>query len=215
MTQSHKCRLSLLSGLTCLLAVACTSAPVQEMSDARQAVAAARAAGAAQRTPDQLNAAEQNLRQAQEQLQQYRYSEARKRAKEAKEQAVQARRETVAQQHHEQQRAAEVAIAETRLTMQVTAALDGQLSDTENLLKSAEAALRLDDYAKAEKQAAAAKQQALQARNQAYLEKARNLVNAAKLRHHLSPRQHVLVKNAEAALKSNKGEQAYALINSL
>ena len=215
MMQSIKCRLSLLYGVACLLTVACTSAPVQEMSDARQAVAAARAAGAAQRTPDQFNAAEQSLRQAQEQLQQYRYSEARKRAEVAKEQAVQARREAVAQQQHEQRRTAEVAIAEARQTMLVTAALGGQLRDTENLLKSAEAALQLDDYAKAEEQATAAKQQALLDLNQTYMEKASNLVDAVKSRHNLSARQRMILKNAEAALKNHKGEQAYAFISTL
>lgn len=215
MTRFHKCRLSLLSGLACLLVVACASAPVQEMSDARQAVAAARNAGAAQRTPDQLNTAEQSLREAQEQLQQYRYRDARKRAMAAKEQAVQALRETVAQEHNEQRRLAEVAIAEARQTIKAIAALDGQLRVTENLVKSAEAALQMDDYAKAQKEAVAAKEQALLALNQAYMEKARIQVMAIKSRRALSAELRAMLRKAEAALKNNNGKQAYELSKSL
>ena len=101
MTQRNTYRLSLLTGMACLFAVACTSAPVQEMSDARQAVAAARDAGAAKDSPTQFKAAEQYLQQAQDLLQHYRYREARKSAKLAKAQAVQARQEAVAHQHTE------------------------------------------------------------------------------------------------------------------
>ena len=75
-----------------LAAVACTTAgpPVQEMSDARQAIAAAREAGAATYAGEGLRAAESHLAQAESQLQQHLYRDARKLALGAKESAIEA-----------------------------------------------------------------------------------------------------------------------------
>jgi len=69
---------------------ACSSAPVQEMSDARQAVTAAEAAGAAQYAPDTLNQARELLLSAQEKLDRKRFSDARRDAREAKKHALEA-----------------------------------------------------------------------------------------------------------------------------
>lgn len=63
---------------------ACAGAPVQEMSDARQAIAAARAAGAPARSPDQYNAAQGAIERAEADLQQHDYGQARREAVEAK-----------------------------------------------------------------------------------------------------------------------------------
>jgi len=69
---------------------ACSSAPVQEMSDARQAVTAAEAAGAAQYAPDTLKQAQALLLSAQEKLDRKHFSDARRDAKEAKKHALEA-----------------------------------------------------------------------------------------------------------------------------
>lgn len=76
----------------CLLAVgACATAPpVQEMSDARQAIAAAREAGAATYAGAGLLSAETRLAEAEAQLQQRMYWDAKRLAEGAKESAVDA-----------------------------------------------------------------------------------------------------------------------------
>lgn len=204
-----------LAGIVAWLAVGCTTAPVQEMSDARQAIAAAHDADAARRTPELLNSAEHSLQDAQLQLKNYFYTEARKRANAAKAQAVQARREAEAQQHVEQQHAAQLAIAAAQRAIHDAAALEGLWRDTESVLKSAETAMQSGDYAHAQAQAGVAEQQALLASNQAYLEKARYLINTTKSRHHLIAPQRATLKDAEAALYKHDGKQAFTLISQL
>lgn len=78
--------------LACLLAVGCAATPpVQEMSDARQAVQAAREVDADRFAPQPLQRAEQHLEQATSRLDQGEYLAAREAAREAKRQAVYAR----------------------------------------------------------------------------------------------------------------------------
>ena len=67
-----------------------TSPPVQEMSDARQAIAVAKEAGAAERAAFHLKAAEDYLRSAEEKLNDQQYSRARYDAKQAKMKALDA-----------------------------------------------------------------------------------------------------------------------------
>ena len=76
----------------CLLALAGCAAgpPIQEMSDARQAIAAAREAGAAELAPAQLKAAEEELAVAESDLQRGVYWKARESARRAKDDAVEA-----------------------------------------------------------------------------------------------------------------------------
>ncbi len=69
-------------GIACLCG--CASAPVQEMSDARQAIAAARAAGAAQANSPDFYAAEAALARAEQELQAQEYTRARLAALQAK-----------------------------------------------------------------------------------------------------------------------------------
>jgi hypothetical protein len=64
---------------------ACTGAPVQEMSDARQAVRAAQAAGADEYAPEQIASAVRLIEEAQKDLERHDY-------RSAQEAAVQARR---------------------------------------------------------------------------------------------------------------------------
>jgi len=81
---------------TVLLAVllslsACeTAPPVQEMSDARQAIAVAKEAGAAEKAAFHLKAAEDYLESAEKALNDHEYSEARYDAKQAKAKAMDA-----------------------------------------------------------------------------------------------------------------------------
>lgn len=75
----------LLAGLA-----ACASPPVQEMSDARQAIAVARDAGAAELAGNDLAAAERFLEQAQDKLNRRAYAQARRDAEQAKAKALEA-----------------------------------------------------------------------------------------------------------------------------
>lgn len=67
-----------------------TAPPVQEMSDARQAIAVAKEAGAAQKAAFHLKAAEDYLASAEQRLLDHQYSQARYDAKQAKMKALDA-----------------------------------------------------------------------------------------------------------------------------
>ncbi|MBT8089809.1 MAG: DUF4398 domain-containing protein [Gammaproteobacteria bacterium] len=74
-----------------LLMTGCeTAPPVQEMSDARQAIAVAKEAGAAEKAAIHLKAAESYLQRAQQKLNDHQYSLARYDAKQAKMKALDA-----------------------------------------------------------------------------------------------------------------------------
>ncbi len=81
------------AGLIILLVLlsACTAAPIQEMSDARQAITAASQAGADSRSPSVLFKAKQYLMVAESALERGEYSVAKRSALNAKRQAVKAR----------------------------------------------------------------------------------------------------------------------------
>jgi hypothetical protein len=82
-------------GVACL--VGCTTPPVQEMSDARQAIAAAGAAGATPTTSPDYYAAQAAIGRAEAHLEAQEYTRARLAAKEAKRHASAALAST--QQH--------------------------------------------------------------------------------------------------------------------
>ena len=69
-------------GIACL--TGCANAPVQEMSDARQAIAAARVAGANENTSSEFSAAQAAIARAEEHLKAQEYTRARLAAMEAK-----------------------------------------------------------------------------------------------------------------------------------
>ena len=71
-----------------LLGAACASIPVQEMSDARQAIQAAEEAGAATLAPEPLREARRLLTSAERKLQREAYASARAEAREARLQAT-------------------------------------------------------------------------------------------------------------------------------
>jgi hypothetical protein len=91
-------RLSLLAGHSRRLAAAvvlaglaaCASAPVQEMSDARQAIHAAEEAGAESHAPEALSAAKRALQSAEQKLAREAYNGARNDAREARRRAAEA-----------------------------------------------------------------------------------------------------------------------------
>lgn len=79
-----------LLGVFGLLGACASTPPVQEMSDARQAIAAAVDAEAGRHAPETLDEARRYLETAQQQLQQQSYGPARMNAVRAKNRAAQA-----------------------------------------------------------------------------------------------------------------------------
>ena len=75
-----------------LLLAGCAGAPVQEMSNARQAIQAAEHAGAATRAPELLVESKQLLKEAESHLRSGEYEAARDQAGLARDKAVAARR---------------------------------------------------------------------------------------------------------------------------
>lgn len=73
-----------------VLTACAASPPVQEMSDARQAISAAEEADASERAPDILDEARRLLAQAEQQIRAEAYGPARANAVRAKNRAVQA-----------------------------------------------------------------------------------------------------------------------------
>lgn len=78
-----------------LFLAGCSTAPVQEMSDARQALRSAEIAGAAQHLPSGFAASEQLLQQAQAHLETGAYEEARRLALEARDRAIKVREQAL------------------------------------------------------------------------------------------------------------------------
>lgn len=71
--------------------LACRTAPVQEMSEARQAIDAARAAGAEQYANTKLERALSSMKTAEEMLNDRRFRDARRSASQARDEAILAR----------------------------------------------------------------------------------------------------------------------------
>ncbi|HAS52250.1 MAG TPA: hypothetical protein DCS21_11115 [Gammaproteobacteria bacterium] len=84
-------RLTPFAILILALTACATAPPVQEMSDARQAIRAAEAVGAAQYAPENLTEAQALLRKAQTDLETGAYETARRYALDARVQAIKAR----------------------------------------------------------------------------------------------------------------------------
>lgn len=83
----------MLGGVLALVLGACASVspPVQEMSDARQAIAAAREADAGKYAPAQLTKAAESVRSAERHIERHAYAAARRDAETAKSLATEAR----------------------------------------------------------------------------------------------------------------------------
>jgi len=74
---------------------ACAGVPVQEMSDARQALQAAAEVGAREKATEAYQSANELLGKAEGALKTANYAEARELAEQAKEQAIQARKQSL------------------------------------------------------------------------------------------------------------------------
>ncbi len=82
---------ALLLSLWLLAGLGCKTAPVQEMSEARQAIEAARAAGAEQYANQELDQALSSLKKAEQMLNDRRFRDARRSARQARDEAIHAR----------------------------------------------------------------------------------------------------------------------------
>jgi hypothetical protein len=97
----------LLASLAAVQLAGCAGVPVQEMSNARQAVLAAQKAGGAKYAPGPMSEAEQLLASAKANLKKGDYRPARDQAELAREKAMEARREAEAARAEEKARKAE------------------------------------------------------------------------------------------------------------
>lgn len=187
----------------CLLS-GCASAPIQEMSDARQSLQAAHAAGAETHAPAVMQQAQQSLSAAEESLAHHAYGSAKNEATTAKQAAVTAR--SVA----ESMRRAEATVAEADalgLVDEPTAELMGQAKDKAATVGEAEQGAHMaDDITKRLRQRV----------NQYYIDKARPLIEEATLlRHAMDADQTVRLTDAEKAYQLNHGKTAYEEVSSL
>jgi hypothetical protein len=87
---AHLARMPAILVVAALTLAACAGAPVQEMSNARQAIRAARDAGAERAAPQKLNEAEALLNRAEDSLERRAYREARRNAIAARDKAAEA-----------------------------------------------------------------------------------------------------------------------------
>lgn len=87
---AHLVRMQAILVVAALALAACSGAPVQEMSNARQAIRAARDAGAEKMAPQKLNEAEALLNRAEDSLERRAYREARRNAIAARDKAAEA-----------------------------------------------------------------------------------------------------------------------------
>jgi uncharacterized protein DUF4398 len=87
---AHIVRMRGILVVAALALAACAGAPVQEMSNARQAIRAARDAGADKTAPQKLNEAEVLLNRAEDSLERRAYREARRNAIAARDKAAEA-----------------------------------------------------------------------------------------------------------------------------
>jgi uncharacterized protein DUF4398 len=87
---AHTARMRGILVVAALALAACAGAPVQEMSNARQAIRAARDAGADKTAPQKLNEAEVLLNRAEDSLERRAYREARRNAIAARDKAAEA-----------------------------------------------------------------------------------------------------------------------------
>lgn len=83
-------RAALIAAALIMTLSGCAGAPVQQMSNARQAITAARAAGAAEHAPEPLAQASTLLASAEQALQRHDYRTARRQAEKAHARAVEA-----------------------------------------------------------------------------------------------------------------------------
>lgn len=187
----------------CLLS-GCASAPIQEMSDARQSLQAAQAAGAGTHAPAVLHQAQSDLAAAEKSLARHAYGSAKSEATTAKQAAVTAR--GVAESMR--RAAAVVADADALgLVDEPTAELMGRAKDKAATVGEAEqGASMADDIADRLRERI----------NQYYMDKARPLIaEAAVMRHAMDEDQIARLEDVEKAYQLNHGKVAYEGVSAL
>jgi len=173
--------------------------PIQEMSDARQAVQAAGEAGADTHAGLSLKRAREGLERAEDALEGRRYDEARREAIAAKEGAASARR-------------AAVAIRRAYSSIDEAERLGGALGEAPDLLGRAQTRARTGDDAAAVDLADQAQRLAEASLSRRYLELARaRLTQIAPQRSRLTPEEQTRYDAAQAAVTAEEGRQAYEL----
>lgn len=186
-----------------VVAGGCASVPpTQEMSDARQALDAAREADAGRYSPRAMEGASHLLSQAEQKLEAGAFKQAQQSALAAKQEATRAR--TMA-----------AALSAARIALREAAA-DGVLSaEAQTLLQQAEVAASADDEKSAVRLAGEAKQRAEQDVNNAWLAKARALLDEANTFPAMVPDQRAVLELAEAAHRKGEGKKSHLLSDKL
>ncbi|MEQ6342035.1 MAG: LysM peptidoglycan-binding domain-containing protein [Gammaproteobacteria bacterium] len=179
-----------------------TAPPTQEMSDARQALDAARRAEATRHAPDALEGAENLLSQAEEKLGAGAFTQAQRAALAAKEEATKAR-------------AMASAISAAKAVLSDAAAIDALSPEAQGLLLRAEIAAKVDDDQNAVRLAGEAAQRAKQDINNAYLAKAKSILDDAKTVQNIAAGQRAVLGSAEAAYRNREGKKSYELSRNL
>lgn len=177
--------------------------PIQEMSDARQAVAAAHEAGAGSYAGLRLGRAQWHLSRAEQALEGRWYEEARGEARLAKEEAVSARRVSIAL------RRAETSLAEAKR-------LDVDAGLAPELLSEARARAEAGDDSVALERAERALRVAEDGLNERYLDRARAVLAPLAPRcSGLGPDDLARYQAAQAAVTARDGRRAYELARGL
>lgn len=190
-------------GLWGMLLVGCASAPIQEMSDARQALQAAEHARAAQLSPGAFSRAKGHLRNAEEALDVRAYREARYEAEQTREQAILARSNAGVIGN------AEAAVSEA-------ARLGNPQGDTAVLLDHALEAARQGKQDQALILARQATEQAKRAINDAYLRDAWSRISRLQpVRGRLNAAQRARLRSAEEAYWKGEGQKASEILRRL
>lgn len=187
-----------------LLLNACTgNPPIQEMSDARQALQAARQVHGEYYSPFYFHEAEYFLAQAEDELARGAHNHARSSAESAKRSALRAH--TLGH-----------TIAEARLRIQQVKQLGQDISLSEQFLERAEEAIKNKDAQRALQLAQAAYQQAETQLNETQAHNARELLQ--QFRKHvteLTKEQQSMIRDIEQALRYQQGIKALELAQRL
>jgi hypothetical protein len=181
----------------------CAEVPVQQMSNARQALQAAEQVDAQRFAPGRFRQAQGHLKRAEEALEVPAYREAHKEAELARARAIEARV------------SAEV-LYQARTAVQEAARLGNLPPDTELLLRHAVEAAQQGSEAKAHALAHQVTEQANAAINQAHLKQAWALLNQLQpIKGKLTPTQISLFRSAEQAFWQDDGRKALELLQKL
>ncbi|MDM8560359.1 DUF4398 domain-containing protein [Candidatus Parabeggiatoa sp. HSG14] len=183
--------------------VGCSRVPMQEMSDARQAIKAARDVEAEHYVPSFWAKAKRDLKQAQQHLEVGQFNQARSVAELAKKQAVHAYNMAFAFNHAQK-------------IWQAITIMGYPAPEVSTLLEKAQLAAAQGNVEKTIAFARAAYIHGESALNQARLNRAKIMIDMVKARQvELSPNELVILESAKTAYHHEEGKNAYQLIKRL